>query len=162
MAYTKLSSLLVVLFSAKYGSTAMIRAPTPAVTPAPAATAVALAARDVTTLGYISTGMYGSRTLCKIDYLHCCSTVAKKSQMTPSLRITRVMSSQHQVAFTRSVPQNLFASSFLVRAITLCTRPHHLSGTFWLLVTWILFTDMTSQWRLKPHLQLLGTGNRYQ
>ncbi|KAI4952205.1 hypothetical protein J4E91_003667 [Alternaria rosae] len=52
MAYTKVASLLAVVGSAKYVNGAMIRAPTPAVTPAPAATAAALAVRDITTIGY--------------------------------------------------------------------------------------------------------------
>jgi hypothetical protein len=70
MAHVKVTSLLVILLSLKDVSAAMIRAATPAVTAAPTATAAALAARAITTIGYISTGMYGSTTLCKMDFLH--------------------------------------------------------------------------------------------
>jgi hypothetical protein len=77
MAHSQLTSLLVVLGSAKYVNAAMIQAPTPAVTAAPSTTAAALAVRDITTIGYISTGMYGSTTLCKLDYPHYSLSIAK-------------------------------------------------------------------------------------
>ncbi|KAH8640130.1 hypothetical protein IG631_03071 [Alternaria alternata] len=96
MAYTKLSPLLAILLSSKYVDAAMIRAPTPAVTPAPAATAAPLAVRDITTIGYISTGMYGSTTLCKKSHPNRAFVDTNTVQMKPSRRTMRVMSLQHQ------------------------------------------------------------------
>jgi hypothetical protein len=129
MAYTKLSPLLAILLSSKYVDAAMIRAPTPAVTPAPAATAAPLAVRDITTIGYISTGMYGSTTLCKKSHPNRAFVDTNTVQMKPSRRTMRVMSLQHQVVFTRSAPRSHFASSFLAKMIMQCFPPRVSSGT---------------------------------
>jgi hypothetical protein len=115
MAYTKLSPLLAILLSSEYVNAAMILAPTPTVTPAPVATAAPLAVRDITTIGYISTGMYGSTTLCKNDYLNRALTDTKPYQMRPSRQTTRAMLLQHQAVSTRSATQSHSASSFLVK-----------------------------------------------
>jgi hypothetical protein len=63
MGYTLSASLLLVLLG-DCATAAILTAPTP--TPTPAITAAPLKVRDVTTVGYISTGAYDGTTLCTL------------------------------------------------------------------------------------------------